>query len=347
MGSERTRVPGRVATMKDVAALAGVGLTTVSRVINGTPVDPVLTDKVLEAAQQLGYRKDTTATSLRRADRRTNTVGLVLEDVANPFSSALHRAIEDASVERGLLVLASSNDEKPERERELLKTLRTRRVDGLIVVSTGGADEELDSAHRAGTPVVCVDRASSLDTVDTVIADNRGGVAKAVHVLHALGHRHIGFAGDRPALWTARERYEGFAQAMAELGCPIRPAWICRDVHNAATTRRAVTQMLTAGGPAPTAIVTAQNSLTVGARLALVDLGLHDQVAHIGFDDFPLADMLDPPVSVIAQDPAEMGRQAARILFARIDEPDRPRELVTLPTRYIPRGSGEIRPPAR
>ncbi len=340
-------VPVR-ATMKDVAALAGVGLATVSRVMNGVAVDPHLTGRVLDAARQLGYRKDTAATSLRRADRRTNTIGLVLQDVANPFSSALHRAVEDVGVQRGLLVLAGSSDEEPDRERELLGALRTRRVDGLIVVPTGAPDEELAAAHRDGTPIVCVDRASPVPGVDTVTADNRGGVAAAVRALHALGHRRIGFVADHGSLWTARERHAGFTAAMADLRCRTRAAWICRDVHTVEAARLAVTGMFAAAPAAvPTAVVTAQNWLTVGARRALVDLGLHHAVAHVGFDDFPLADMLDPPVSVIAQDPAEMGRRAALLLLSRLDGADGPPEAVTLPTRYIARGSGEIPPPAR
>jgi LacI family transcriptional regulator len=329
--------------MKDVAALAGVGLATVSRVMNGVPVDPVLTDRVLAAARQLEYRKDTAATSLRRADRRTNTIGLVLEDVANPFSSALHRAIEDVSVHRGLLVLAGSSDEEPERERELLRVLHTRRVDGLIVVPTGAAEAELGAAHRAGIPIVCVDRASPVPGVNTVVADNRGGVGQAVRALHALGHRRIGFVADNSSLWTARERLAGFTEAMAALRCRTHRAWVRGDVHGMPAAQRVVTRMLT-GRTAPTAIITAQNSLTIGARRALVDLGLHHTIAHVGFDDFPQADMLDPPVSVIAQDPTEMGRQAALIVVARLDEAHSPPELVTLPTRYIARGSGEIPP---
>ncbi|MEV4141698.1 LacI family DNA-binding transcriptional regulator [Dactylosporangium sp. NPDC049742] len=330
------------ATMKDVAALAGVGLATVSRVINGVPVDPHLTGRVLDAARQLGYRKDTAATSLRRADRRTNTIGLVLQDVANPFSSALHRAVEDVGVQRGLLVLAGSSDEEPDRERELLGVLRTRRVDGLIVVPTGAPDGELAAAHRDGTPIVCVDRASPVPGLDTVTADNRGGVAGAVRALNDLGHRDVGFVADHSSLWTARERHAGFVEAAGA----TRAAWVRRDVHTAEAARQAVTEMF-AAAPAPTALVTAQNWLTVGARRALVELGLHRSVAHVGFDDFPLADMLDPPVSVIAQDPAELGRRAALLLLSRLDGDTGPAAAVTLPTRYIARGSGEIPPPGR
>src|ERR671935_38458 len=139
-------------TMREVAALAGVGLKTVSRVVNDEPrVSAATRSRVLAAIEQLDYRHDVNASILRRADRRTSTIGLVLEDVANPFSSALHRAVEDCARDRGVLVLAGSCDEDPARERELIGTLRDRRVDGLVVVPAGADHSYLLTELRAGT----------------------------------------------------------------------------------------------------------------------------------------------------------------------------------------------------
>lgn len=178
--------------MRDVAARAGVGLATVSRVVNGAPgVAPELAEKVREAARELGYRHDITASSLRRADRRTNTIALVVEDVANPFSSALHRAVTDAAAERGILVLSGSSDEDPTRERELVETFIARQADGLIVVPSGRADNPLRAARRFGTPLVVVDRIVKLDGVDTVVVDDRKGMAAAAMLLLAAGHRRV------------------------------------------------------------------------------------------------------------------------------------------------------------
>src|ERR687888_936470 len=133
--AEQDGSAARVPTMRDVAALAGVSIKTVSRVVNQEPgVSPELAERVLDAVGLLGYRHNLTASSLRRADQKSATIGLVLEDVSNPFSSGLHRAIEDVAVPRGTLVFAGSADEQPERERELLLAFVTRRVDGLIVV---------------------------------------------------------------------------------------------------------------------------------------------------------------------------------------------------------------------
>jgi LacI family transcriptional regulator len=329
--------------MRDVATMAGVGIATVSRVVNGKPgVAPDLVERVSRAAELLGYRHDLTASSLRRSDRRTHTLGLVLEDAANPFSAALHRAVEDAAAERGVLVLAGSTDEDPVRERGLLKTLTARRVDGLIVVPTGQADAELDAARRGGTPAVCVDRPTTAQQVDTVTVDNRAGVRAAVKRLHAAGHRRIAFLGDLPAIWTAQERHAGFVEGLAEAGCVLHPSLVRRGLHGAEAARESVRELLTALPQPPTALVSGQNLLTVGARRSLQDLGLQHRVALIGFDDLPLADLLEPGVSVIAQDQSAIGREAAALLFDRLDGESGPARHRVLPTRYLARGSGEL-----
>jgi LacI family transcriptional regulator len=333
--------------MRDVATRAGVGLATVSRVINDKPgVAAELVERVNEAARALGYRHDVTASSLRRADRRTATIALVLEDVANPFSSALHRAVEDAARAEDILVLTGSSDEHPERERELIDTFTLRRVDGLIVIPAGGTDGQLATVRRQGTPIVCVDRLVELDRVDTVTVDNREGTRAAVRRLLDLGHRRIAFLGDMRSIWTARERYEGYAEAHAGAGRPVDERLVRRDIRSAEAAERATGEILTADDP-PTAVFAAQNLLTIGGLRALQHLGLHDRVALIGFDDFPLADMLRPGVSVVSQDPAEIGLMAARLLLGRINGGDhRPARHAVVPTGYIARGSGEI-PPAR
>lgn len=337
----------RRATMRDVATQAGVGLATVSRVINGQPgVAPELVERVGAAARALGYRRDITASSLRRADRRTATIALVLEDVANPFSSGLHRAIEDAARTENILVLAGSNDENPERERELVDAFTLRRVDGLVVVPTGDNDGQLISVRSQGTPVVCVDRYVELDGVDTVTVDNREGTRAAVRHLLALGHRRIAFLGDLVSIWTARERFAGYAEAHQADGLQVDQALVRRDIHSAEAAEEAACELLAATEP-PTAVFAAQNLLTIGTVRALQRVGLQDRIALIGFDDFPLADMLRPAVSVVAQDPAEIGVMAAHLLLSRIgdgDDDERPARHAVIPTRYIARGSGEIPP---
>jgi LacI family transcriptional regulator len=184
-----------------------------------------------------------------------------------------------------------------------------------------------------------------IDRVDTVTVDNRDGTWAAVRRLRALGHRRIAFLGDLNSIWTARQRYAGFAGEHAEAKVPIEERLVHRDLHGA-DAARAVTARLLAGADPPTAVFAAQNVLTIGARRALQDKGLQDRVALIGFDDFPVADMLVPGISVVSQDAGRVGRTAARLLLGRVrgGEDDLAARHSVVPTRYVARGSGEIPP---
>jgi LacI family transcriptional regulator len=332
--------------MVDVAALAGVGLKTVSRVVNAERgVSPELEARVRRAIDQLSYRRDVNAATLRRLGRKTQTVGLVLEDVSNPFSSALHRGVEDAARERGVLVFAGSCDEDPDRERELIGTFRERRVDGIIVVPASHDHGYLYEERRAGTALVFVDRRASHLDADSVVSDNRGGATLAVRHLLDRGHRRIGFLSDLLSISTAEERLRGYVQAIESAGVGVDDALIRADVRDPDAAARAVDEMLALPEP-PTAFFTAQNLLTIGGVRALRRAGLERTVALIGFDDVPLADMLDPAVSVVAQDPQALGRAAADQLFRRLDGDTSPAVQEVLPVTLIARGSGEIAPRA-
>ena len=160
--------------MQDVAALAQVSTKTVSRVVNGhNTVSPDIARRVHDAIRMLDYHPNMAAISLRRADRKTSTIGLLLEDVANPFSSALHRAVEDTAIRHGMLVFAGSGDEDPDREGEVLAAFVSHQVDGLIVVPAGGHwDRLFVEQQRQGMPVILVDRLVEFLDADSVIADN-------------------------------------------------------------------------------------------------------------------------------------------------------------------------------
>jgi LacI family transcriptional regulator len=193
--------------MRDVGALAGVSLKTVSRVVNRDPTVSVeIVSRVLRAVQLLEYRPNLAASSLRRSDRKTATIGLLLEDVANPFSSALHRVIEDEARRRGTLVFVGSSDEDSEREREVLAAFVSHQVDGLIVVPVDSRHANLLSERRrSGLPMVFVDRPAGVLDADSVTVDNRAGAALAVRHLAAHGHRAIAFLGDLHSIWTSAE----------------------------------------------------------------------------------------------------------------------------------------------
>jgi LacI family transcriptional regulator len=328
--------------MREVAALAGVAIKTVSRVFNEVPtVDPAIVARVRDAADKLGYRPNLTASSLRRGDGRTAMIGMLVEDTANPFSAALTRTVENVARDRRVLVLIGSLDEDPSRERELARALIDRRVDGLAIVPAGRDHSYLLSEQRSGTCLVFVDREPSLLDADAVVSDNRQGAITAVNHLLKAGHRRIAYLGDRATISTAAQRFDGYRHALelAHIGFDDE------IVHQGGASEQeaiAATEHVLSLPDPPTAIFTSQNLVTIGASRALRALRLQHTVAHVGFDDFPLADMLSPGISVIAQNVEAMGRTAAEILFSRLDGDESPTRTVIVPTRLIERGSGEI-----
>lgn len=332
--------------MRDVAAHAGVSLKTVSRVVNAEPgVSAGLVEKVRRSIDELDFRPNAGASSLRRAGGKTATVGLLLEDVANPFSSALHRAVEDVAFPRGVMVFSASLDEDPVRERDLARALVARRADGLILVPAGEDQAYLETELRAGTAIVCVDRECHGLPVDSVVTTNVSGSAEGLRHLVAGGHRRIAYLGDRRTISTARQRYQGYVEALASQGIPLDPAIVVHDLRDAGIADGAATTLLTRPDP-PTALFTAQNMVTIGAIRALRRLGCELDVALVGFDDFPLADLLRPGITVVAQDPAAIGRTAASVLFSRLAGDHSPPSAHVVPTTLIRRGSGEIPPPS-
>jgi len=331
-------------TMRDVAALAGVGVMTVSRVVNGRGgVSPQRTARVWQAIEKLDYRHNITARHLRLTGQPTATIGVLLEDVANPFAAELLRAVENVVSEENCLVLCASSDGDPARERALLTAFCARRVDGLIIMPCGPDYRYLLPELRRGTQVVFADRPAPTVAADTVISDNFGGARLAVNHLLDRGHHRIGFLGDLQGIYTAAERYRGYQAALQDWGIDPDERLIRRDLRSEFSALQ-VTRELFASPDTPTAIFTAQNLLTIGARMALQHMGAERAVAHVGFDDIPLAELLDPGITVIAQDPPALGELAAQMLLHRLRDPHGAPETVEVPTTMLTRGSGEIPP---
>lgn len=338
---DETTAPRDRATMRDVAALAGVGIKTVSRVFNDVPtVDPALAERVRNAATKLGYRPNLTAASLRRSGGRTDTIGLLLEDVSNPYSAALHRAVEDYARPRGVLVLTASLDEDPARERELARRLIDRRVDGLIVMPAGRDQRYVVAEQQAGTHLVFVDRAPLPLVADAVVSDNRGGATVAVSHLLATGRRRIAYLGDELTIPTAQERHLGYCDALRAAGVAVEDELVRHGLRTAHRAREAAYEVLELHRPE--AVFASQNLVTLGVVEALHDLGRQHEVALVGFDDIPMAAVLQPGITVMAQDPPSVGRLAAQRLFERMAGDHSPPAVTVVPTRLIARGSGEL-----
>ncbi|MEU3772529.1 LacI family DNA-binding transcriptional regulator [Streptomyces sp. NPDC032472] len=328
--------------MKDVATRAGVGLKTVSRVVNGEAgVTPDTVRRVQEAIEALGFRRNDSARVLRKG--RTATVGLILEDLADPFYGPLNRAVEEVARAHGALLINGSSAEDPDRERELALALCARRVDGLVVIPAGDDHRYLEPEMKAGVATVFVDRPAGRIEADVVLSDNRGGAREGVAHLIAGGHRRIGFIGDQPRIHTATERLGGYRAAMADAGLEVAESWVSLGPTTPERVTAAARAML--AGPEPvTALFAGNNRVTVTVVRVLA--GHPRPVALVGFDDFELADLLRPGVTVVAQDPAALGRVATDRLFQRLGGSALPPTRIELPTRLIPRGSGELPPPA-
>ena len=321
--------------MRDVAETAGVSLKTVSRVINEeTGVTAGMAARVTDAVAVLGFERNDLARSLRHG-RSSSTLGLVIEDLANPFYSAVAQAVELAARDRGFLLITASAREDAERERELVTALLRRRVDALLMVPAGP-----DHRYVAGSGhTVFLDRPPRGIAADTVLLDNYGGARRAVEHLIEAGHTRVACLADAADLHTARERLAGYRAALQAAGLAEDPSLLSTGNRDATQAQAAVEHLL--GLPdkrRPTALFTANNRNTIGALHALARR--RERVALVGFDDFELADLLG--TSVVRGDPYQLGERAAAMAFARLDGDDAPPRTVTVATELVPRGSGEL-----
>jgi LacI family transcriptional regulator len=330
----------RRATLRDVAELAGVSIKTISRVVNGTgPVAETTEHRVRAAIDELGFRPNPAARSLRVG--HDDAVGLVIENIADPFMATLTAGIESRIRAAGKLVIITSGGYEPENERAAIESLAHRRVAGMIVTPTSMSHSYL-AQGVATVPLVFVDRPPIQFDTDTVLSDNEGGARLAAEHLIAHGHERIAFVGDRIGLFTTSLRYQGFRAALTAAGLPVLAHHVRTDVVDPDSAAAATREML-AGDDPPTAIISANARSSLG-----VIRGLHEEpssmVAHVSFEDFEGAESLSPPVTVVHQDPIAMGRTAADLMLERLDDPSGPPRHIVLPTRLIVRGSGELPP---
>jgi len=327
--------------MAEVARSARVSQKTVSRVVNREPgVLAGTEERVLEAIGRLGYRPNDLARTLRRG-LATATVGLVVEDISDPFFSTLAKAVGEVARRRDHLVLVANSEESPALEEELVAVFAERRVAGLIMSPISSDHGFVREALATGTPIVFVDRPPKGIEADTVLSDNFGGANQLVEHLIARGHPAIGFVGNisRVNSYSTEQRLTGYSHALEAHGIPVDPRLIRSEAHGVAEARSASRDLLASSSP-PTALFGANSRMTIGILAAIRDV--HRPVAVVGFDDFELAGLVDPPVTVVAQDAYGLGRAAADLLFARLDGDERPAQCVTLPTAFIDRTLGGI-----
>lgn len=309
-----------MATIKDVAKEAGVSVATVSHVINGTRyVSPELTQKVEEAMEKLDYHPNAVARSLKT--KRTNTIGLIVSDITNPFFSTLVRGVEDAAMENDHSVIVCNTDETLSKEKLYLDVLLQRKIDGLIIAPTGQSDENLQLLIDQNIPFVFVDRKMDGIEADAVLSQNVEGAYKAVKYLIEGGHKKIGIILGLKKVSTSEERFEGYRKALKEAGIEEDQDLIVRGNYKIDGGARACQQLL-ALNESPTAFFVTNNQMTLGVLKTVKEIApdLMREIFIACFDDLEWVDIFDIPLTTVVQQPWEMGYKSAKILLNRIEE---------------------------
>ena len=328
-------------TMRDVARVAGVSAKTVSRVFNEDPhVTEETRERVRWAMQKLNYVPNLLARSFRAG--ADPAVGLAVPDIGDPFFAEITSSIEIDLVGRGMAVVVSSLGQAAERERSALEALLRRQISGLIV-ACASADQAYLAPWQDRTPMVFVDRPPKGLSGVYVIEDDLAGAREAVTHLANHGHRRVAFLGISTPITTVLRRLKGYRSAVAELGLDDRPDLICMPSGSGDECAAELVKLLEAPD-APTAVFSATTLCTMSLVQALQRVGRTD-IAVVGFGDFPMAEALTPPITVLDQNPARLGRIAVERLVQCIENPRaKVRRRTVLPVHLIPRGSGELPP---
>ncbi|MEU4014862.1 LacI family DNA-binding transcriptional regulator [Microbacterium sp. NPDC028030] len=326
-------------SLADVARISGVSTATVSHVINGTRyVSPSTIEKVQRAIASTGYRPNPYARALRTAT--SESIGFVASDVANTYSTSVMRGIAGALRTRGYTLLVANADEDPALEREAIEALVERMVDGLIVAPTTSTDPiSFEQIEEIGVPVVLVDRAVPLD-LDQVLVENVDSVAEVVGQMLDAGHRRIAVVGGRAGHSTTTERMQGWRKAHTDRGLVCDESLAVLDVFDASRARHA-TERLFARENRPTALFSMSNVMSLGILRALSDLRLviPRDVSFAAFDDIEWIDLLDHPVTCLAQPTEEVGSNAVELVLTRIANPAVEHRVVRLAPSLCDRGS--------
>ena len=355
--------------MRDVAERAGVGMMTVSRVLNGTAqVRDETKERVYRALEELHYRPNLMARALRGFG--TRSIGVILPYLFDPFFASCAHAISTVAKEHAYSVLLATSDENTETEAEQLRDLLRRQVEGIIVFPASDGASHLTDREFLGTPMVAVDRplvrgggrSSSRATdddapesasasgsksragapVDTVLVENQQGATLATEHLVQHGHRRVLYVGLNRRIFTMQSRVDGYMKAMRAAG--LEPECF-HEGHDEAATLEFVRSVRSRPNP-PTAIFAANGLSTRHALHAIASLDMHipEEMAFIGFDDFDLADILRPALTVVRQPIQRVGQESAELLFVRLDgqsdpKPERPAQRRTLPVELVLRRS--------
>ena len=337
-----------MATIKDVAEQAGVSITTVSHVINKTRyVSNELIDRVYEAMRELNYRPNTLARSLRSG--RTKTIGLVIPDISNMFFAEISRKIEDKGFEFDYSVVLCNTDDDPRKEESYIEVLLEKQVDGIIFISAGGAEENLEKPINLGIPTIVADRDIQGAKSDVVMVDNLKGGYDAARYLISLKHKRIGCISGSSPVTPSAQRLGGYKKALSEVNIKIDDSLIETGDFRVEGGEVAMRNLLKIINP-PTAVFACNDMMALGAMRAVNDCGLQipEDISLIGFDNIPISKSVYPALTTIAQPIKEMADLIVGMLVNRITQKKNNRRTneeigeynrIVLETRLIERGT--------
>jgi LacI family fructose operon transcriptional repressor len=330
-------LPGAPIGIKDVARAAGVSPATVSRTLGNGPVSAEVRAKVIEAVRSTGYRPNLSARRLRSQD--SQTIGLIVADISNPFFTAVARAVEDAAYQAGLRVILCNTDENPEKEAMYLNLMEEERVTGVIFAPTRVTVERL-ATEKPKFPIVLIDRAGNAGWEDAVVLDNRAAATMLVEHMVAQGYRRIaGIFGN--ASTTGIERCEGFSSAMTRLG--LAPD--VRFVPPSAAASAALLADWLRSPERPEAVMASNGLLLMGVVRAVREAGIRmpEDLAVAGFDNESWTDLVAPGITVVEQPVTAIGQASVKMLLERLQTPGAPGRKLVLRGQCVMRGSTAAR----
>jgi LacI family transcriptional regulator len=321
-----------VATLADVAREAGVSLKTASRVLNMAPVAPATAKKVRSAISRLNYKPNELARGLR--GKRSAAIGMVVPNLADPFNASAVQAVQAVARKHGYVVILTSCNGDENMERQQLESLFCRQVDGLVIAPADGRNNTVECFESANIRVVAFDRPISNSNVDSITVTNRDAVREATEHLLSHCYRRILAIGSRTHLYTGAERVSGYISTMARAGLKQET---CLVESESELTVEVIRRVLASGPGKLDAILTLNGTTTIAVLLALRQLGkfVGTDIALISFDDFDLAEVMTPRLTVVHQPSAELGRCAAELLFSRMkSDGEFERKEIVLPTTF-------------
>lgn len=309
----------RNVTIKEVAAHAGLSITTVSRALNNNyPVSTEARERIERAVAELGYRPNLVARSLK--SNNTGIIGLVVADISNHFFMKVAKKMEDIISASGYQIIYTSSDGNIEKEHQILSMFEERRVDALVIASCDSNAVRLNKLTEDGTPVIAIDRKVPGLQADIVVVDDMDSSYRLVEELILRGHTEIAVNNVLMSISSGKERLEGVRMAMHAHGLSLREDWVSSGGFSSDDSRQWVKEIFTKEGPRPTAVFCANNVMTEGTLLALEELNLKipDQVSVVSFGELPMHQLIRPRIESVVQDPFRIGQLAGELVLMRL-----------------------------